>query len=125
MPDFKIDTGHDLDLVDLNTITPYDPWTVGLQYGRFSYAASGIVVAELPYYEFIFPILTEAEVQALLTLCGLTGAIRTADVTIYAQDINLAWQIYNGVAVRPETLKRHGYYFYDVPILIKDLRAQA
>lgn len=125
MTNFKIDTGHDQTLGDLNNFTPYQPVTQGLQHLRVSHAASGAVVVEEPYIEFVFPILTESQYTALLTLCGLTTGVYTSDVTIYAQDDQFSWQLFNGTAVRPETLKRRNFHLYDVVILVRNLRDTA
>jgi hypothetical protein len=125
MTNFKIDIGHDLLFVDLNDFTPYQPVTQGFKHLRTNYAASGEIIVEEPYVEFMFPILTETQYIALLALCGLTSGVYTADVTIYAQDDQFGWQLFNGTAVRPENLRRRNFHLYDVPILIKNLRDTA
>jgi hypothetical protein len=118
----KIKPGHNIALVSLVDWTPYQPLTQGLQYLRTSYTASGLVIIEEPFIEYMFPILTETQYIAMLTLGGLTAGAQAADVTIYAQDEDFAWQRFNGTAIRPEALKRRGFHLYDVPLLVRTLR---
>jgi hypothetical protein len=127
MTQYLVATGHDVALGSLSAIVP-QPRTIGLQHTRRQFAASGIVIDELSYVELLFSMLeTVAQLQALLTQFGVLTAT-TADVSVYVQDENYDWQVYNGVAVKPligVDGHRQEYFLRDFTILVKSLQAQA
>lgn len=121
---YKIGVGLDVPLVDLDDIIP-QPATVGLQYARRTFAASGVVVDELPFVEFEFSTLdSPTQYVALLTQFGLASAT-TADVTVYVQNENYVWTRYNGKAVKPlvgSDGARNNFFLRGFTILVKNLR---
>lgn len=124
---YLVATGFDEPLEDLDPIVP-QPRTEGMQYTRRQYAASGIVVDELPFVELLWSMLDPAaEYQALLAQFGLTTA-NTAEVSVYVQDEYYNWILRNGIAVKPfigSDGSRTNYFLRDFTILVKSLRAQA
>lgn len=111
----------------LEDLLPVKCSTMGLQYTRRQFAASGAVIDELPYIELNFSTINITRYQALLTQFGLLVAI-TAPVSVYVQDQNFDWILRNGTAVKPEIGtdgRRQNYWLKDFTILVKSLRAQA
>lgn len=130
---YLIALGHDQALEDLNALIP-QPATVGYQYGRRSYAASGAVIDELPHVEFEYSAVIgdstadyATQYQALLAQCGLTTA-KTALVTVYIQDENYDWVLKNGTIVKPQIGvdgQRDFVFLRNFTILVHSLRAVA
>lgn len=124
---YLIGIGHDVVLEDLDPIVP-QPATPGMLFGRRSYAASGIVIDEMPYVPFEFSTIKSAtQYQSILTQFGLMTAL-TAEVTVYVQDRNYDWVLRNGLAVAPEIGtdgQRSQYFLRDFTILVKNLAVQA
>lgn len=127
MTQYLVDDAHDTALGSLSAIIP-QPATIGLQYARRQYAASGIVIDELPFVELNWSMLDRGgEYQALLAQFGLTTAT-SAPVSIYVQDENYNWILRNGTAVKPfigSDGSRTNYFLRDFTILVKSLSAQA
>lgn len=119
--------GHDQPLEDLLPIVP-QPATIGMEYTRRQYAASGIIIDELPFVSLNWSMLDRgAEYQALLAQFDLTTA-NTADVSVYVQDEYYNWVLRNGTAVKPflgQDGSRNNYFLRDFTILVKSLQAQA
>lgn len=122
MPNFMIGEGHGLEVDDLEAFTPYQPLTPGIQYTRRTPTPGG-PVKEGAYYPFLFTILTEEQWQDLLTQCGLLSA-DTAEVTIYAQDENYDWLLYDGEAIKPPLAGRRGFHLRDMTINVIKLQAR-
>lgn len=127
MTQYLVATGWDEALEDLDPIEP-QPRTIGLQYARRQYAASGVVIDELAYVELEWSMLeTAAEYQTLLAQFGLDTAT-TSEVSIYLQNENYEWILRNGIAVKPQIGSdgaRNQFFLRDFTILVKALRAQA
>lgn len=128
MTTYKWAAGFDEALEDLNEIDPQPTTPAGLQFARRQFAASGIVVDELPFVELVFDLpMTITQVQALYEEIGLDAA-NTAEVSVYVQDETFEWILRNGVAVRPligQDGRRRGPFVYGLTILVKNLRVQA
>lgn len=124
---FKIAVGHDVAPEDM---TPFDPQpsTIGMQYTRRQFAASGGVTDELPFIDLNFGLLEEpADYQAVLTLSGLLVA-RTALVSVSIEDENYDPVVRNGKAVKPfigSDGQRSDMELKNFVLLIKSLRPQA
>lgn len=125
---FLIAVGHDVAPEDM---TPFDPQpsTIGLQYTRRQYAASGGVTDELPFIDLVFELFDDdpADYQAVLTLSGLLVA-RTALVSVQIEDENYDPVVRNGRAVKPfigSDGQRSEMFLKGFVLLIKSLRAQA
>lgn len=121
MPDFLIGVGYNLPIESLSEFVPYSPLTPGLQYTRSTPTASGRVVNDGPFIRFTFGLLSETQFQALLTQCGIFAAV-ISPVTLYAQDENYMWRLFNGVTNKPLNEGRRGFWLNNVPILITKLR---
>lgn len=128
MTTYKWAAGFDEPLEDLSDIDPQPTTPAGLQFARRQYAASGIVVDELPFVELVFNLpMTLTQLQALYAEIGLDAA-NTAEISVYVQDETFAWILRNGIAVRPligQDGSRRGPFVYGLTILVKNLRAQA
>jgi len=126
MTTYRAALTHNVVLGSLVVIEP-QPRTVGYQHGRRSFAASGIVVDELPHVELQWDMIeTVAQYQALLAQFGLTTA-STANVSVYVQDERYNWIIRNAVAVLPQIGtdgERSNYFFRNFVIILKDIRVQ-
>lgn len=127
MTQYLVLAGHDNPLEDLLPINP-QPATIGMEHTRRQFAASGIVIDELPFVSLNWSMLDRgAEYQALLAQFDLTTAT-TADVSVYVQDEYFNWVLRNGTAVKPfigQDGSRTQFFLRDFTILIKSLRAQA
>lgn len=123
---YLILAGHDQPLEDLLPVVGQCS-SIGLQYTRRQFAASGIVVDELPFIELNFSTLNITRYQALLTQTGLLVAT-TGPVSVYIPDQNFNWILRNGTAVKPEIGtdgQRTNYWLKDFTFLVKSLQAQA
>lgn len=125
---YKIAVGHDVAPEDH---TPFDPQpsSIGPQYTRRQYAASGGVTDELPFIDLVFELFEDepADYQAVLTLSGLLVA-KTALVSVSIEDDNYDPIVRNGRAVRPQIGvdgSRQDGFLKNFVLLIKNLRAQA
>lgn len=118
--DFMIGIGHGLTKAELAKFTPYSPQTPGLQYTQRDYGSDGTVHKAGPFIRFNFVIMKETEYQAQQAQVGLTSS-DTSSVTVWMQDENFNWHLFNGTAEKAAQLTRRGYWLYDVPLLIKDL----
>lgn len=115
--------------VALESLVPFDPQptTVGLLYMRRSYAASGAIIDEGPYWEYRWDALFEEEYQAILTQAGLDSAT-TAIVSANGPNDTYNEAIRNGVAVKPKVGSdggRDNMFLRNFTLLIKNLTAQA
>lgn len=119
-------TGHDVPLLNLNTITP-QPRSRGIQATRRSYAADGSVHESGLYIELVFDFKeTPTDYQTLLTTFGLSATVATNDVTVLIPNPAYSETRYNGTAVRPEVgrdVARENMFLRDIVILIRDLEA--
>lgn len=124
---YKVALTHDQALEDLDNIVP-QPATIGYQFARRSYAASGAVIDENPFVEFNWTTIgTAAQYAALLTQFGLSSAL-TSEVTVYVQNENYAWVLRNGVAVKPfigSDGQRNRSFLRGFTILVKALEVTA
>lgn len=124
---YMIADGHD---VPPESMSPFDPQprTEGMQYTRRQYAASGIVVDEAPFVEFLWSMFeTGAQYRATLTQAGVLVA-RTALVSLYLEDDTFDGIVRNATIVRPfigSDGKRTNYWLADFVLLAKNLQAQA
>lgn len=122
---YLLGLGHDVDLEDLLPLDP-QPATVGYLFGRRSYAASGAVIDELPHVEYLYSALEDAEMyQSLLSQTGLLVAT-TALVTVYVQDENYEWSLFNGRIVKPligTDGQRSNFWLNGFTFLVHSLRA--
>lgn len=117
--------GHDVALEDLLVVIGQCS-SIGMQFARRQYAASGIVVDELPYIELNFSTLNISRYQSLLTQIDLLTAT-TGPVSVYIPDQNFNWVLRNGTAVKPEIGtdgQRTNYWLKDFTFLVKNLQAQ-
>lgn len=123
---YLVKENHDVALESLVAIDP-QPRTVGYQYTRRQFAASGDIINEAPFVEYQWDMIeTAAQYQALLAQFGLDTAT-TADVSVYIQDERYNWVVRNGVAVLPfvgSDIARENYFIRNVTILVKNLRVQ-
>lgn len=104
------------------------PRTLGMQYGRRSYALSGAIIDENPFVELEYSALEDGDMYvSLLTQCGLLVA-KFALVSVQVQDENYDWVYRNGVIVKPQLGvdgQRENYQFTDFSFLVHSLRVQA
>lgn len=125
-PFYKVKTGHDQALVDLVDMNP-QPSTIGLEYAREQYAASGVVVQELPFVRLNWSMFeTVTEYTTLLSQFGLSSAT-TSEVSVYIQDERFGWVLRNAIAVLPmigQQGSRTNYFLRDFSILLTRLAAQ-
>jgi len=124
MSDYRVKTGHDQALIDLEVCDP-QPASIGLEYTRVSYGADGVTHREGPFVRLRYSVLPTDDYTSVLDQFGLADA-ETALVTLYAEDEQYGPQRYNGRAIRP-VLGRDGgrrqYFLRDVTILVRDLVA--
>lgn len=127
MADYRIATGHNVALEELDPITP-EPGSEGVRPARRTYAADGSVHEENLYIELVWDhVASASEYQSLLTQFGLASA-DVAAVTLYAPGQDYQMQRFNGEAVRPEVgrdVRRRGYFIRDVTILVRQLEVSA
>lgn len=123
--DYKVATGYDVPLVDLDSIDP-QPRSKGVQITQRSFASSGSVNNQGFFIELEWSaIMTEAEYLALMTQFGLHAAYSAA-VTIYVPNSLYVEQRLNGRALRPEIGKdadRNNQFIRNVTIIVRDLEA--
>lgn len=117
---------HNVALVDLLPIDP-QPSTIGWEYTREQYAASGIVIQEAPFVRMNWSMLESTDqYQDLLDQIDLMTDI-TAPISVYLQDERYNWVLRNAVAVLPligSQGSRNNYFLRDFTILLKNLQAQ-
>lgn len=124
---YKVATGHGHAVGAQTDISP-QPATIGLEYTRRQYAASGIVIDEYAFIAFHWSMIeTESQYQTLLGTFGLSASVAYANVSIYLQDHTYAWITRDGIAVRPfigQDGSRNNYFLRDFTIVVKNLMAQ-
>lgn len=124
---YKVKTGHDQAIGTLVDIDP-QPSTVGLEYTREQYAASGIVIQELAFVRLTWTMLDPpSQYTSLLTQFGLSSAAY-ANVSVYIQDERFGWILRNAIAKLPligQEGSRNNYFLRDFTILLTRLQAQA
>lgn len=114
----------------LESLLPIDPQpaTVGLQYNRRQFAASGIVIDEGPFWELLFSALEDGNMyKGLLTQSGLLVA-KTAPMSVYGPDENYDPILRNVTMVKPligSDGARKAMWHSDFVFLAKNLVAQA
>lgn len=127
MTTYAVAEGHDVALIDLDTIDP-QPKCPGIRPTLRSHSAAGTVHDQGNYAELIFNMLESvAQYQAVLALFGLDDAV-TSEVTVILRDATFADGRYNGTAVRPvidDGLAWNEYLPRDIVILIKNVEAVA
>lgn len=119
MPEFMIGLNHNLSMGGLAPFVPYQPLTRGWEWTEETPTAGGIVV-QGPFIRFTWGQISEAQNIAMITQAGLL-LVRRRAVTIYAQDENYTWGLFNGTANKPRNQYRKGYWFNNVPLVISDL----
>jgi hypothetical protein len=126
-PFYKVATGHAHAVGAQTDINP-QPRTDGLQYTRRQYAASGIVLDELPFIELKWSVFESVtEYQSILSQFGLTSA-SYALVSVYVQDENFNWITRDATALKPlinQDGSRNNFLLRDFTILLRDLQAQS
>lgn len=127
MTQYMVHTGHNTPLISLSAMVP-QPRTDGLQYARRQYAASGIVLDELPFVELKWSMFDGvSEYTTLLTQFGLSSASYSY-VSVYVQDENFSWILRNATALKPQINvdgSRNNFMLRDFTILLKNLQAQS
>lgn len=120
-------TGHNVALLSLSTITP-QPHSTGIQATRRTYGADGSALDEGRFIELEFALVQSATMySALLTQFGVLNSL-TNDVTVYIPDERLTFIRYNGIAVRPQPgrdMRQTRFFPRNITILIRDLEASA
>lgn len=125
-PYYKVHTGFNVAVGSMSDIDP-QPATIGMEYTREQYAASGIVVQELAFVRLNWSMLDPvSQYTSLLTQFGLSSAT-TSEVSVYIQDERFGWIVRNAIAVLPmigQQGSRNNYFLRDFTILLKNLQAQ-
>lgn len=127
MTQYLVSDAWDVALESLEPIDP-QPATIGFEYTRRQYAASGVVIDELGFVRLNFSALEDIDqYQSLLAQFGLDTAT-TANVSVYVQDERYNWILRNAICVLPQIGtdgQRSDFFLRGFSILLKQLRAQS
>lgn len=122
MSDFLIGIGYNVPQANLVAFDP-QPTSEGMQAARVQFGLGGAPRFEGLYIELAWGVFEEAaDYQANLALCGLSAAVLSAEVTLYAPDLVENWQRWNGLAVLPQARWRD-LWLKDVVLMIRNLEA--
>lgn len=120
---YMVGIGHDLDVLDMDYVTPEPKGEPIGPIERF-YGASGVHHDQGLYLKLHWDFInTPTEYQTLLGLFDLNSN-ETAEVTVYARNDRFYVRKYNGLAHRPEPntdVKHNNFFIRDVDIYITDL----
>lgn len=116
---YMVEFGFDAIEDDLVAIAP-QPKSEGMRFTRTTYAADGSVYREGAYIDLVWDLLQDAsDYQALLAQFDLVNNL-TREVTVKVRNEFFTPQIFNGIAVRPESTSWQ-YFPRNIVILIKNL----
>lgn len=120
MPQYLMENGHGVALVDLDVIVPQPRSNNGVQAAERDFGVDLTV-----YEQGLFIILEWSSVasgtalQTLYTQLGIDSALRSS-ITLYAPNFEREWHRYNGYAIRPASI---GYSAFprSIRILVNQL----
>lgn len=118
MSDYRVLPGLYNSLASLQVITP-QPMSPGIQSTREEFTGGGFIVEMGMYLELSWNVLGSAAMAlAVYTYFGLHTQ-RAGQVTLYARDGTFAYQLYNGLAVRPNPTWEN-FFPKRITILVRD-----
>lgn len=126
---YKVALGFDVPDIDLVLIDP-QPTSDGVQTTRRTHSANATIFGEGRYIELRWAVVEDESIlDDILSVFGLDGADTTSEVTIHVpQPPIMAYNYFNGIAVRPEIgpdLRRRDYFLRDLVVLVKFLELAA
>jgi hypothetical protein len=125
MPQYLLETGHGVALVDLDALDPQPRTDATVRPIQRNDSASGLIHEIGLYIVLQYSTLNVTKYQSLLTQMGLSATVTANQVTIYVPNQIYTWARYNAIVRLPEqgVDVRRNYFLKDVNFVFSRLSA--